>query len=246
MENNKKIILIGGVLVIVVLFFVFKNVSFAPVDKNADKQNLTENKPVQINPELPGQTLPLSNDPKDLAWAVFEKYLGYNKAKNIEGVRTVVYKIASVCEDPKLRIDCEGRMGSAYAYGSALKKEDFTNIWSDDRQIILAADFKINEDDQTIGRTRSIIFFIIDENGSIKMLSFSPFKGATTSKGNASEEEYMNRIIRYTEDKDNDGALDYIEECIPADIKETCVPTDPKMRDTDADGLWDGVEALMK
>ena len=155
----------------------------------------------------------------------------------------MVYKIAPVCEDPKLRIDCEGRMGSAYSYGSTLKKEDFTNVWSDEKQIILSTDFWLesSEDMDQYGRFRSIIFFVKSETGW-KLLSFSPTKGGATNKGAASQEEIDARLIRYTEDKDEDGA----EECIPAETKDTCVATNPKIRDTDGDGLWDGVEALMR
>lgn len=241
--NKNKIFLGLGVLVIVIMgFFVFKNVSLAPIVNNDIKTNTEK---IKIDPNIPGQTLPFSNSPKDVAWEVFQKYLVFNKNKNIEGVKSVVYKIAPVCENPQTRIDCEARMGSAYAYGSALKKENFTNVWSDEKQTILATDFKIQEDESGVGRSRAIIFFIKDEAGNLRMLSFSPRKGAFTQKSEASREEYMDRIILYTEDKDNDGAVDYIEECIPADMKDTCAPTNPKLRDTDGDGWWDGVEDLM-
>jgi len=190
--------------------------------------------------------LPLSNSPKDIAWDFFQKYLAFNKNHNLEGVKSVVYKVASVCEDPKTMIDCEARMGSAYSYGSALVKEDFINVWEDEKQIILATDFKIQQDETAISRNRAIIYFLKDENGNLKLLSFSPRKGAFSSKGTASEKELNERIILYTEDKDQDGMTDYVEECIPAEIKDTCVPTNPKLRDTDSDGLWDGIEALMQ
>jgi len=78
------------------------------------------------------------------------------------------------------------------------------------------------------------------------MLSFSPFKGNATDKGAASREEVIARLTIYTEDKDKDGIADYIEECIPADIKATCVSTNPKLRDTNGNGFWDGTEALIK
>lgn len=240
----KKIITIAGTLIIIlILFFVIKNISFAPTAEITGENNIDK---IEIKPDLSDITIPLPDTPKDKAWAVFQKYLGYNKNRDIEGVRSVVYKIAPICEDPKTRVDCEGRMGLAYIYGSALKKEDFTNVWSDDRQMILSSDFKTEENSDNINRTRAIIFFIKDESGNLRMLSFSPFKGASTNKGTASREELIDRITRYTEDKDEDGAVDYIEECIPADTKDTCVPTNPKIRDTDGDGLWDGVEALMK
>ncbi|OHA87812.1 MAG: hypothetical protein A3A96_00500 [Candidatus Zambryskibacteria bacterium RIFCSPLOWO2_01_FULL_39_39] len=201
---------------------------------------------IQIKPELPGQTLPFSNDPKDLAWAVFQKYLGYNKDQNLEGVRGVVYKVASVCEDPKTTIDCKARMNLAWEYGNVLKKEDFVNVWEDSKQIILATDFKTREDDSIIGRDRSIIFFVRDENKNLKMLSFSPFKGVIVNKGTASQEELNDRIVRYTEDKDKDGIADYDEECLAVKEGQTCTQTNPKIRDTDGDGLWDGIEALIQ
>lgn len=245
--KNKIIIIIGVLVVIVILFFVIKNISFAPTTEVVGENSLPANgEKIQAEPQLPEQTLPLSNDPKDVAWALFQKYLSYNKIKNLEGVRSTVYKVASVCEDPKTTIDCQARMGLAYQYGSVLKKEDFKNVWSDERQIILSTDFRIQEDDSTIGRNRAIIFFIKDNSGNLKMLSFSPFKGAIVDKGTASEKELNDRIITYTEDNDQDGIADYDEECLAVKEGQTCVKTSPKLRDTDSDGLWDGVEALMK
>lgn len=238
---------IGILALVLALFLVFKNISFAPVAETTNEENQEIGvEEVGIDPNIPGQTLPLSNDPKDVAWAVFQKYLTYNKVKDIEGVRSMVYKIAPVCEDPKTRIDCEARMGAAYSHGITLKKEDFTNVWSDDRQTILASDFKIQEDESVIGRNRSIIFFVKDENGNLKMLSFSPFKGAVVSKGTASREELNDRLVIYTEDGDEDGMADYDEQCLGAKEGEICTKTNPKIRDTDGDGLWDGVDALIK
>ena len=46
------------------------------MDKNKQFNIVNENN--QIEPQFPGQTLPLSNNPKDVAWAVFQKYLEYN------------------------------------------------------------------------------------------------------------------------------------------------------------------------
>lgn len=245
MEKNKRIILIVAVLIVIaVLFFVLKNVSLAPVAD--DKSSSATADKVKIDPSLSGQTLPFSNDPKTLAWTLFQKYLGYNKDQNLEGVRSTVYKVAAVCNDPKTLIDCKARMGAAYSYGVALKKEDFTNIWSDEKQIILSTDFEVKEDDVSIGRTRSIIFFIKDETGNLRMLSFSPAKGAVATKDTtASRQEIDDRLIIYTEDKDQDGIADYQEQCLGVAPEEACVKTDPKLHDTNGDGFWDGVEALI-
>jgi len=242
---NKKIIIpVALILITIALIFVLDRMP-SPLITNSQENGLEK---IKIDPNMPGITLPLSNAPKDIAWAVFQKYLGYNKDQNLEGVRSVVYKVASVCDDPKTTIDCKARMNLAYQYGSALKKEDFKNVWSDKKQIILSTDFwteSLKELDQ-YGRFRSIIFFVKGVDDGWKLLSFSPTQGNATSKGVASQEEVDARLITYTEDKDQDGMADYIEECIPAETKDTCIPTNPRIRDTDGDGWWDGVEALMR
>ena len=228
------------------LIFLFKNFSLAPTaGRTAENGEVAELEKIKIDPEVPGMTLPLSNDPKDVAWELFQKYLSYNKSKNLEGVRSIVYRVAPVCEDSQTRIECEGRMGAAYAYGSTLRKADFVNAWTDERQTILSTDFKIEADDSAIARNRAIIFFLRDASGDLKLLSFSPVKGAVASRGPASEEELTDRIIIYTEDKDEDGISDYEEECIGAPEDQNCVKTSPKLRDTDGDGLWDGIEVLI-
>jgi len=253
MNKNKKIMLITGALVVILgSFLLFKNVSWAPVteivlDQNSNSQTgkVVEN---TINPNIPSQTLPLSNTSIDVAWAVFQKYLAFNKDQNLAGVKSIVYKVASICADPKTLIDCKARMSSAYAYGSALKKADFVNVWQDEKQIILATNFwteSIKETDQ-YGRFRSIIFLVKGTDGEWKLLSFSPTKGGATVKGSASQEEIDARLIRYTEDNDQDGLADYEEECLNKPNDSTCVKTSPKLRDTNGNGLWDGVEALMK
>lgn len=228
------------VITLAILAFKYKN-NTSPKKK--------ENQPVEkikIDPSVPDISLPFSNEPKDVAWAVFQEYLSYNKTRNLEGVKSVVYKIAPICQNPKNKTDCENRMGSAYSYGSLLKKEDFINVWSDEKQTILTTDFKIEENDNTIGRSRAIIFFVKDEKRKLRMLSFSPFKGAITEKGEASEEELNDRLVIFTEDKDEDGVADYQEQCLGLKKGETCISTNPKLRDTNGDSWWDGVEALMK
>jgi hypothetical protein len=255
MNPNLKKAFLAVVVVIVVailitLGFKYKNIfsstaTTTPMAEEDDSQ--TDIGGIQIKPGSLGQTLPLSNDPKDVAWAVFQKYLAYNKNLDLESVKSVVYKVASVCEDPKTTIDCQSRMNSAYQFGNALKKEDFVNIWSDKNQTILSTDFHVEEDDVSIGRFRSIIFFIKDESGNFKLLSFSPFKGAAASKDTtASRKEIDDRLVTYTEDNDQDGIADYDEECLAVKEGQTCVKTNQKLRDTNGDGLWDGVEALMK
>lgn len=245
---KKTIIAVGFLAAAFVLFFIFKNVSLAPIVQDEKPNVENQIMKTEINPTLPDITLPLSGAPKDVAWNLFQKYLSYNKSQNLEGVKSVVYKVASVCNDPKTLIDCKARMGSAYSYGSAFKKEDFKNVWSDQNQIILATGFwtESSTDLDQYGRFRSVIFFVKGSDQGWKLLSFSPTQGGATGKGAASQEEVDARLLRYTEDGDQDGVSDYVEECLSAKTKDSCVPTDPKLRDTDGDGFWDGVQALMK
>ena len=243
---KNKILYIIGVLVIIAVVFLAKYALSRPISDRLDNDGKSETPDLEA-PDL-DIGLPLSNDPKDVAWNLFQKYLNYNKNKNKEGVKSVVYKIAAVCTDPKTTIDCEGRMNSAWEYGSQLKKEDFVNVWQDEKQIILSTDFWIEDSDDMdlLGRFRSIIYFIRDVEGNLKLLSFSPSKGGATTKAGVGMEELNARIIRYTEDNDSDGMTDYSEECLDAQDRALCIETNPKIRDTDADGYWDGVDALLK
>lgn len=238
----KKIIAIIGFLIVVVVIFVLSNKNTLPTLTPATSEQDEADK-VEISPDLPEMTLPLSNNPKDVAWALFQKYLRYNKNQDLEGVRSVVHRVAAVCEDLKTTVDCKARMALAYQYGSTLKKEDFKNVWDDKKQTILSTDFTTREDDSIISRSRGIIFFIKTETG-LEMLSFSPSKGVVASKGAASQEELNYRIVNYTKDEDQDGLADYDEECLAVKEGETCQKTNPKIRDTDDDGWWDGVEVL--
>lgn len=246
MDKNKKIITTIGVLIaVLVLFFIVKNISIAPTLETTSENNLATSSTgqIKIEPNTLEQNLSPSSNLKEDAWAVFSEYLEYNKNLDIEGVKNSVYKIASVCNDPKTLSDCEGRMSAAYQYGSIFKKENFTNVWGDQKQVILSTDFKVEEDDASIARTRSIIFFVRDENKSLKLLSFSPSKGAVLAKASSTKEEILSKLNTYTLDSDQDGISNYDEQCIS--MPTSCVKTDPQKRDTDGDGLWDSIESLI-
>ena len=243
---KKNILVVIGVIVVLFVLSTFIK-GYSPTRGdiiNNDKE--TEKPKSPVISDLPEQKLPLGNSLKDDIWTLFQKYLTYNKNRNLEGVKSVVYKISPICADEKTQLDCMARMSLAYQYGSVLKEDNFKNFWADDKQAILASDFWEEEgkDTKDLGRYRSIIFFIKNEKGEWKLLSFSPFKGALVSIGQAPMQEIKDRVVRYTEDKDMDGKNDYDEECLAVKEGEKCEKTNPKIRDTDGDGLWDGIEAL--
>lgn len=251
--SKKKKIIYAAILIIIatnLVLFASKYESASsvatttPETQQKNEQSVQDN---EIKNSPTKQTLPFSNSPGDIAWAVFQKYLGFNKDQDLNSVKSIVYKISPICANTASTTECFSRMNLAYQYGSEMKKEDFVNVWSDEKQIILATDFwtESSEEMDAYGRFRSIIFFIKGDDGKWKLLSFSPTKGGAVNKGNASQEEIDQRLVRYTEDKDNDGLADYNEECLSAENQSSCVKTSPSLRDTDSDGLWDGIEALM-
>jgi hypothetical protein len=246
---NKKIISIISLIVVIIifLFFVFKKTSLAPSTET------TPSETAKIENNLATTTAPVKTQPvsanansvKNNAWAVFQKYLGYNKDHNLDGVKAIVYKVNVVCESKVATDECKNRMDLAYSYGSALKKADFVNVWSDGKQTILATDFKLDEDNTFLTRTRAIMFFI-GSGSDLKLLSFSPFKGDTVEKSaSTTRDELLKKLTLETADSDNDGIFDYQEECSSPYASANCIKTNPALRDTDGDGLWDGVEALL-
>jgi hypothetical protein len=233
--QSKKIILI------IVLIIVVIGVLFFGLKTSAPKAEIPTEKPIAekiIATSTPVKVQPVSI--KDTAWAVFQKYLDFNKNHDLDGVKNSVYKVNVVCASSTITDECKNRMDSAYAYGIALNKKDFKNVWSDSKQIILATDFwteSIKELDE-YGRFRSLIFFVRGVDNKWKLLSFSPTKGNGLSKASSTQEEIDAKLISYTEDNDKDGIADFEES-----REQT---NNPALRDTDGDGFWDGVQALMK
>ncbi len=243
---KNKIILGIIVLVLIVLGLVLTKRSEAPTAEPSVNDELTASSTDQVASTSDSST-PLAKDPKTEAWDLFQKYLSYNKNQDLAGVKSLVYKISKVCDTTKPSDECKARMSSAYAHGSTLKKEDFINVWSDKRQTVLTTDFwtETSVELNLVGRFRSMIVFVRNEKGELKLLSFSPTKGGATAKNSAPEQELNDRIIRWSEDKDKDAIADYEEECLNKPDDTKCVKTNPKLRDTDADGFWDGVDALL-
>jgi hypothetical protein len=179
---------------------------------------------------------------KDEAWSVLEQYLNFAKDKNIEGVKSLSYQISDDCKDIAKKARCEEKITSVYLIGTALHKDDFKNIWSDKKQIILTTDFFRADDEDYAGLARSAVFFVKD-GGKIKVLSFTPGRGAFTPKASSTEAEIITILNAKSKDEDQDGLQDAAETCTDLE-SSNCVKTDPTKRDTDGDGYWDGIEAL--
>ena len=242
MKRNAIIILIIVLALLTVFFLRDKR---EPVrDPGLDDSNLE----VSTSTSTPSvseatSTKPAQVSTKDKAWKVLEQYLSFAKDKNVEGVKSLSYQISAECKSAPKSDGCLNKISTVYFFGKELKKEDFKYVWSDSKQIILATDFKFEENTEMMSKSRGIIYFVIDK-GAIKLLSFNPSKGAVVMKSTASKEELNDRLTRYTEDVDQDGKEDYLEECLSTSQEEGCVKTDTKKRDSNGDGFWDGIEAL--
>ncbi len=248
----KKIFLVLIIIVLASLFWFFRgktdsgiktNTGLDQQPTNTETEDLNKNE--VIVPDVKKLDVNISKSPKDIAWDHFQKYLSYNQSLKLDQVKSAVYKISPVCDIQFANPECIDRMNAAYSYGKELKKEDFAKVWSDKKQIVLATEFKLETEGEAIRRGRSILFFIYTEGGELKLLSFSPFKGAVIGKGTASDQELIDKVTTYTNDQDEDGMPDYDEECLGT-TNTDCVKTNPKIRDTDQNGWWDGVQALMK
>ncbi len=191
-----------------------------------------------------------NSGPLTQSWNTLQKYLKAAQNKDVETLKNLSYQVSDSCknynESAENKKDCDQKMDTVAYFGSVFVKKEFINVWSDDRQTILSTDFKWDEDKDRMARSRGIVFFVKGEDGVLKVLSFNDAKGAFVSKGDAKKEELEARLIRYTEDMDMDGKEDYLEECLSAAQTEFCKKTDPKVRDTDGDGLWDGIQVLFK
>ncbi|MEK7117870.1 MAG: hypothetical protein AAB861_03805, partial [Patescibacteria group bacterium] len=97
------------------------------------------------------------------------------------------------------------------------------------------------ENENLVGLSKAIIYFIINENGKIKLLKFNDSIGMSISKENRSMEEINNYLNKVMADDDQDGMLDDVEQCFGQE--KLCIKTDPQNRDSDGDGFWDGVQA---
>ncbi|HEY4515791.1 MAG TPA: hypothetical protein VJH67_01235 [Candidatus Paceibacterota bacterium] len=182
---------------------------------------------------------------KGKAWNVFQDYLTASREHDLERMKTLAHHLSSVCEDSPESDDCKTRMDTVALIGGEFNKSNFKNVWSDEKQLVLVTNWDEQDTEDTIIRMRQIIYFLKSE-GEIKLVAFKPWQGTFMVKDKENPrpvEELQSMIKTYTDDLDFDGMDDYLEECLSDSQEETCIKTDPKLRDSDGDGFWDGVQA---
>ncbi len=184
---------------------------------------------------------------RDAAWNVFQAYVSAAKAHDLTHLSATLYKLSPTCANTASTTECNTLMDTAFYYGNMIKKDKLTHILYDDKQVVLATDYRTDLEGNAPGMNRTILYFAY-KDGVLKLLSFNPFQGAFvlwdhTSVATSTIEEKLAASIK---DSDSDFLPDDTELCQGADIALDCVSTNPNSRDTDGDGWWDSIEPFIK
>jgi hypothetical protein len=243
---NKKILAIASVLILMIAgLYAYKSRTASPAASTAPLSTYTQ------APGMPRASASgIDAVPEaQAAWAALGSYMNALKIHDIQALEQVTYKLSSACADPKQVATCNARMDHALEIANSFKKEDFKNIWFDDRQMILSTDWHTEESDIAIGEAREAIYFVRDVNGDPKVLYFTQPEEIVYSfiDPKQTKSELTSRLKTRITDSDKDGLSDEVETCTyeSADPK-TCVKTDPEMPDTDGNGWWDSFEQYLK
>lgn len=248
-KNTKIFLIIMGIIILGVASFYFSYFKVNPFTALVQGNSATSTPKVKLNPA--------DQSTLDESWQVLQKYLKAAKDHDIDELSSLSYQLSDSCkkekEDESMKKDCEAKMDNVSNIGSTFTKDGIENVWSDKKQILLSTSWVDIENETLVGRFRSIVYFVIDENGNIKILSFKPAQGSFVNKvikeeGKEdvilSQKEIQSKLEEATHDKDMDGIEDYLEVCGDPGTAKDCVKTDPKKRDTDGNGYWDGVQTL--
>lgn len=181
------------------------------------------------------------------AWNAFTSYLEAAKNHDLTSLKALSYQLSSTCTNPESKTQCEGLMDTVAEVGSLFKESDFTHVLSDEKQIILATDYKKEDYPVLRGYSRGAIYFVRSEDNTLKVLAFGPTEGAYLQKVKGQSDEALESALAIRlEDKDSDGVADFAEECLDPKTTTTCTHTDPTKRDTDGNGWWDSTENFMR
>ncbi len=168
----------------------------------------------QFAPNLPGQILALvemkqgvSDTPAVQAWQIFTQYRQYAKDHNLAGLKSLTHKLSPICQaaldgDTTKVKECEGLMDSVYFFTQDFEFHDFSQASYDDKQLILATDYrKLTDDTDPI---KVVIYFV--RNGPAMQMLGLRFCFGTEGSGSACV------VTRADQrDKNNNGWWDDIE-----------------------------------
>lgn len=251
--KNKILIAVGVILVVLTLVFGLKiNKAKAPI--GAEEVSVATTTVITASSGTPPEAVATTKSEikttlSHTTWTVFQNYLTFAKAHNLDGIKSLSHQLSPTCADATKTKDCNTLMDSAYSFGKDMKEKDFVVIWSDSKQIILSTDFKRQEIGTTTATyTRGVIYFTRDSKDNIKVLTFNPEDGIAINRDKIAPDQLEARLINMTIDSDQDGLPDTVETCAGFAVEANCPNkiTNPNKRDTNGDGWWDGVEIFFR
>jgi hypothetical protein len=249
-KNTSKIIIIS-IIVLVLLGFsavfaikIYKTDSKQKINTettvdNIEKTNISE---TFVSPSPAPENTNSVSTSSDL-WTVYDKMILALKNKEIPAFNTVSY--VQVTPD---QVSQFSQMAS-YLYDESVKiiKNDYVNKWQDDRQAIYSTNPKKADDAEVYRYTHGSVMFV-NIDGVWKVLSNSPEVGTSVSKKgtNRTATQIEQDLLLMMLDSDKDGISDQEETCSELyKYNSKCVKTDPNKRDSNGNGLWDGIDAEM-
>ena len=249
-QNNSSSYATLVVLIVVALlvlasggcYLYSKNTSPAPIAPAPETTTVNDrivSTPEPVVPDVKSDT----NSNIDL-WTIFDKSVEALKNKDATAFNTVSYKQVTSVQ----KLQFAQMVSFLYADSIKINKSDYVNKWQDDKQAIYSTNPVKTDDAQSYGYTQGSIMFINDK-GTWKILSENPSKGWSISKNatNKPAAQIEKDLQTMMLDSDKDGITDMDEACTGAQqYNSKCVKTDPGNRDTNGNGLWDGIDVVIK
>lgn len=98
----------------------------------------------------------------DEAFAVFGQYIDAAKMHDSERLKTLSYQVSPACSDPEKKSECIELMDSAVFFLERFKREDFTKVYADKKQIVLLTDYRSASEleNERVDDLRYALFFV--------------------------------------------------------------------------------------
>lgn len=96
---------------------------------------------------------------REEAWGVFERYIAFAKARDIEGVKSLSHSVSEACADPEREADCLVLIDSVATIGDIFQKDEFSNVVSNKSEVLL----------HSAAPSIAIIHFIRSSEGELKI-----------------------------------------------------------------------------
>lgn len=239
------IIFVGGLGLFVYLKFFNGNISkllgdftnqqvanevLIPLESTSPVASI-ENSP---KPPVANQSSNISSDPL----VAYDRFIKSLKDGNVSEYNKYSYFGLSKEEEGQFKF------ASAMVYGMVnINPKSLVIKWEDEKQAIYMTEIKKSDDLQFYRYEQGRVVFLKDGE-QWKVLESMIARGWNVSK-TITQTEADKMLQGMSVDTDQDGITDKDELC--ADTKSAdpkCVKTDPKKRDTDGNGYWDGVDAI--